>query len=242
MIKRIDHVGIAVGSLESRLPFWAEALGLDVGGIETVESEGVKVAFLPAGDARLELLEPLAPDGAVGRHLERRGEGIHHLTLETPDIEAALERLRSRGVAIVGDAPRPGAEGTRVAFVHPRSTGGVLLELVQRPRAGGSGPDDIAPGAPVLAYLRDPSEKLWGVLRRLDAAGVVVEAIDLSSFEDWMAQVERREESVVGPSVMFVPMGRIERLLLDRSSGELPSLAERFERRTGRSVLDVLGA
>ena len=99
---------------------------------------------------------------------------------------------------------------------------------------------DIRPGSAILLYLREPQEKLWGVLHRLDASGVVVEGIDLSSFDDWVAQIERGEENVVGPSVLFVPMGRLEKMLLDRASGELPSLAQRFERRAGRTVQEVL--
>ena len=94
----------------------------------------------------------------------------------------------------------------------------------------------------MLLYLRDPQEKLWGVLRRLDASGVVIQGIDLGSFDDWLAQLEKADENVVGPSVLFVPMGRLEKVLLDRSSGELPSLAERFLRRTGRTVHEVLGS
>ncbi|MDX1389639.1 MAG: methylmalonyl-CoA epimerase, partial [Acidobacteriota bacterium] len=131
MIRAVDHLGIAVQSLESRLPFWAEALGLDVAAIETVESEGVKVAMLPAGRARVELLEPLTDDSPVARFIARRGEGIHHLTFEVEDIEKAIARLRERKIKLIGDAPRPGAGGTRVAFLHPSSTGGVLVEVVE---------------------------------------------------------------------------------------------------------------
>lgn len=243
---RLDHVGIAVRGLERRLPFWAEALGLEVAGIETVDGEAVKVALLQAGEARVELLEPTREDGPVGRHLDKRGEGIHHLTFAVPDLAAALERLRQHGVEVLGGGPRDGVAGTRVAFVHPRSAGGVLVELVERPRAAAAagvapGAHDIAPGQAVLLYLREPQEKLWGVLRRLDGAGVVLEGIDLGSFDDWLGQIEREEEAIVGPSVLFVPMARLERILLDRSSGPLPSLAERFQRRVGRSVQEVLG-
>jgi methylmalonyl-CoA/ethylmalonyl-CoA epimerase len=240
MIKKIDHIGIAVDTLEGGLPFWADALGLEVSGIETVEAEQVKVAFLTAGENRIELLEPTAPASAVARHLDKRGAGVHHLTLEVDDLPGTLERLRSRGVEIVGQAPRVGAGGRMVAFVHPKSTGGVLVELV----AGREGPpksSQLEPGSSVLLYLREPQEKLWGVLRRLDPTGVVLEGIDLGSFDDWVAQVEREEQSIVGPSVLFVPMVRLEKILLDRSSGDLPSLAERFQRRTGRSVQEVLG-
>lgn len=239
MIKRIDHVGVAVKALETSLPFWADALGLQVTGIETVAAENVKVAFLSVGDSRIELLEPTDERSTVGEHLRRRGEGVHHLTLEVQDLPAVLERLRERGVEPIGGATRTGAEEREVAFLHPKASGGVLVELVAA-RATPSARQRMGPGSPVLLYLREPQEKLWGVLRRLDPTGVIVEGIDLGSFEDWVAQIERDEESVVGPSVIFVPMLRLEKLLLDRSSGDLPSLADRFERRTGRTVLEVL--
>jgi methylmalonyl-CoA/ethylmalonyl-CoA epimerase len=247
---RIDHIGIAVPSLEKGLPFWAQALGLEVGGIETVPSENVKVAFLETGNARIELLESTDDSSAVAKFLSKRSPGIHHLTFQVDAIDAMLKRLTQHGVRVLGDGVRQGAGGTRVAFLHPASTGGVLVELVQRAgtqsaEAADAPPvardtTDIGPGSPVLAYLRDPQEKLWGVLSRMDAAGVVMEGIDLGSFDDWIAQIERDEESVVGPSLLFVPMSRVEKLLLDRSSGHLPSLAERFERRTGRTVQDVI--
>jgi methylmalonyl-CoA/ethylmalonyl-CoA epimerase len=241
MIRRIDHVGIAVRGLSERLAFWAEALGLPVQGIETVASERVRVAFLPVGGSRIELLEATADDSPIARSLAARGEGIHHLTLAVDDLDAALARLAERGITPVGDGVRPGAGGRRVAFLHPRAAGGVLVELVESPSDERSAPD-LRPGVAVLAYLHDPTEKLWGVLRRLDPAGLTIEGVDLGSFDDWVAQVEREEEPVVGPSILFVPMARIEKILLDRSSGNLPSLAERFERRTGRSVQDVLDA
>lgn len=239
MTVTIDHIGIAVDSLEDRLPFWRDALGLPVGGTETVETEGVRVVFLNAGDSRIELLEPTREDSAIAKFLAKRGEGINHVTLAVPDIEAALGRLRERGITAIGDAPRAGAGGTRVAFLHPRSCGGVLMELVER--RSSARVDDIAPGRAVLVYLREPQEKMWGVLRRLDPTGLVFEGIDLTSFDDWASQVEREDDQVVGPSTLFVPMARVERVLLDRPSGSLPSLAERFRDRTGRSVQDVLG-
>jgi methylmalonyl-CoA epimerase len=239
MSRRIDHVGIAVESLDEGLRFWVEGLGLSECGRETVPGEQVKVAFLDLGASRIELLEPLGPDSPVARSIRKRGPGVHHLTLAVPDLDAALERLRAHGAEILGDGARAGAGGRRVAFVHPRSGGGVLVELVEA-RPGPSERALLDPGSAVLLYLREPQEKLWGVLRRLDAVGAVVEGIDLGSFDDWVRQVERGEESIVGPSVLFVPAPRIEKILLDRSSGNLPSLAERFERRIGRSVQDVL--
>jgi len=113
------------------------------------------------------------------------------------------------------------------------------VELVER---GGNVKNEtsIDPGQPVLVYLRDPQEKLWGILRRLDPSGLVLEGIDLGSFDDWVSQVEKGEESVVGPSVLFVPTLRLEKILLDRSSGKLPSLADRFFERIGRRVQEVL--
>jgi methylmalonyl-CoA epimerase len=240
MIRKIEHIGIAVRGLEQRLTFWARALGMEVGGMETVASEQVKVAFLPAGESRIELLEAAGDASPIARHLEKRGEGIHHLALQVEDLTGLVQRLRDEGVELIGEAPRPGAGGTRVAFVHPRAAGGVLLELVQAEPPARRERPQIAVGSTVLLYLREPQEKLWGVLRRLDASGVVIEGIDLGSFDDWVAQIERGEESVVGPSVLFMPMARLEKILLDRPSGHLPSLAERFERRTGRRVQEVL--
>jgi len=240
MTHRLDHLAIAVDKLEHHLPFWSEALGLEVGGMETVATEGVKVAWLDVGGVRLELLEPLGPESTVARHLARRGGGLHHLTLAVDDLPATLAALGARGVEIVGGGARPGAGGRSVAFLHPRSTGGVLVELVAAGTPARTAPATLRPGSSVLLYLREPNEKLWGVLRRLDAPGVVLEGIDLGSFDDWTAQIERDEETVVGPSVLFIPMTRVEKMLLDRTSGGLPSLAERFLRRVGRTVQEVL--
>jgi methylmalonyl-CoA/ethylmalonyl-CoA epimerase len=241
MILRIDHLGIAVHSLAERLPFWTEALGLVLAGREHVATEGVDVAFLPTGESRIELIEPSRADSAIARHLDRRGEGLHHVTFAVGDLDTVLARLAAAGVTVIGDGARPGAGGHRVAFLHPRSTGGVLVELIEdaRPAVRGSAAA-LQPGDAVLAYLGDPPEKLFGVLHRLDASGAVLEAVDLGSFDDWISQVERGEEGI-GPSVLFLPMRRVEKLLLDRPSGELPSLSQRFERRVGRTVQQVLG-
>lgn len=239
MILKLDHLGIAVRSIDESLRFWELALGLELAGRETVATEGVEVAFLPAGPCRIELLESRSGDSAVGKFLERRGPGIHHVTFEVDDVAAMLDRLTGLGMSALDREPRPGAGGSKVAFLHPRSTGGVLVELVQAARR--SAPRGaIRPGECVLAYLREPQEKLWGVLRSLDASGVALEGVDLSSFDDWVAQIERGEERAVGPSVIFVPTQRVEKILLDRPSGALPSLADRFLRRTGRTVQQAL--
>jgi len=130
--KRVDHIAIAVRDLEAALGFFRDRLGLDVGQVATVEKDRVRVAFLPVGDACLELLEPLDSEGPVARFLERRGEGLHHICLEVEDIGAALAELGAAGVELIDRIPRPGAEGL-VAFIHPKNTHGVLLELVQKP-------------------------------------------------------------------------------------------------------------
>jgi len=130
MIGPVHHIGIAVRSLDAALASY-RALGLEPESIEEVRSQGVRVAFLPAGPVRVELLESLAPDGVIAKFIERRGEGLHHLAFAVADIRAEMRRLRDEGLALVDTEPRPGAHGRLVAFVQPRSAHGVLLELVQ---------------------------------------------------------------------------------------------------------------
>jgi methylmalonyl-CoA epimerase len=235
MIVKVDHVGIAVKSLEERLGFWHEALGMALAGTETVPTEGVRVAFLVAGDSRVELLEANRPDSPVAKFVDKRGEGIHHITFQVEAIQPVLDRLKALGIPLLDDAPRPGASGTMVAFLHPRAAGGVLVELVERPAQAGPGPARIGSGDAVLVYLRDPHEKMWGVLRERDASGLTLQGLDLASFDAWTAQVERGESGIT-PSVVFLPMARVERVLLDRGTPHLPSLSEGFTRRTGRTV------
>ena len=127
----IDHLGIAVTSLDKALGFYRDVLGLKVDGPEVVPTEGVRIAFLPVGESTIELLEPLGPDSTIARFIARRGEGIHHICLRVDSMEQALATLRERGAEIIEPAPRIGAGGRQVAFIHPRSTGGVLLELVE---------------------------------------------------------------------------------------------------------------
>jgi methylmalonyl-CoA epimerase len=127
---RIDHLGIAVRSLDAALQFYEQQLGLTVGLRETVEQEKVKVAMLPAGGPRIELLEATTPDSVIARFIEKRGEGLHHVAIRVPDLAATVERLKTQGARLLND-PRPGAGGHLYVFVHPSSTGGVLLELIQ---------------------------------------------------------------------------------------------------------------
>jgi methylmalonyl-CoA/ethylmalonyl-CoA epimerase len=136
----LDHIGVAVRELSEAIAFYRDALGLDVSEPSEVLSERVRAVFVPVGDASIELLQATAPDSAIARSIERRGEGLHHITLAVDDLGAALARLKARGIRLVDETPRPGAHGTRVAFVHPASTGGVLLELKERP----PGPKDPA--------------------------------------------------------------------------------------------------
>jgi LAO/AO transport system kinase len=127
---RIDHLGIAVRSLDAALRFWEGQLGMSVTLRENVPDEKVNVAMLPVGSPRIELLEPAAPDSAIGRFVEKRGQGLHHVALRVPDLKALLERLRAAGARLVSE-PRRGAGGHLYVFVHPATTGGVLLELIQ---------------------------------------------------------------------------------------------------------------
>jgi methylmalonyl-CoA/ethylmalonyl-CoA epimerase len=133
---RLDHIGIAVANLEEALAFYRDALGLEVSAPGDVPTERVRVTFVPVGEPALELLEPTTPDSVVARFLARRGPGIHHITLLVDDLAAVLERLKERGVRLLDETPRAGAHGSRVAFVHPSSTHGVLVELKQAAPTG----------------------------------------------------------------------------------------------------------
>jgi len=126
----LDHIGIAVRSLDSAKIY--EALGLRVDHIETVESQGVRTAFLSVGDSNLELLEPLSADSPIGRFVAKRGEGIHHICLRVSNLEEHLARLKAKGFRLINDAPVPGAHGCRVAFLHPSAGNGVLIELSEK--------------------------------------------------------------------------------------------------------------
>ena len=130
MIKRVHHIGIVVKSLDEAVAVYQNGLGLSVSKITASEKDGVKIAFMPAGESDIELLEPTNPANGVGRFLETRGEGIHHIAIEVDDIEAHMRRLEAAGAVLIDKAPRRGAEGM-VAFVHPKSMKGVLVELVQ---------------------------------------------------------------------------------------------------------------
>lgn len=128
---KINHLGIATKGIDEALAFWSDALGLENVHTEVVEDQKVRVAMLPIGESRVELLEPTSEDSPISKFLEKRGGGIHHIAVEVDDIEASLSQLKAKGMRLIDDAPRIGAEGCLVAFVHPSSANGVLLELVQ---------------------------------------------------------------------------------------------------------------
>ena len=133
-VMKINHIGIATKGIDEALKFWADALGLENVHSEIVEDQKVRVAMLPLGESRVELLEPTSEDSPISKFLEKRGGGIHHIAVEVDDIQASLDRLRNAGTKLIDEKPRVGAEGCLVAFVHPTSTNGVLLELVQTPK------------------------------------------------------------------------------------------------------------
>jgi methylmalonyl-CoA epimerase len=130
MTTRLDHIGIAVRSLDSAKIY--EDLGLTIDHVEVVETQRVKTAFLSAGDSNLELLEPTSPDSPIAKFIEKRGEGIHHICLRVDDIEAQLADLKAKGYRLINETPVPGAHGCRVAFLHPAAGNGVLIELSEK--------------------------------------------------------------------------------------------------------------
>jgi len=237
----LDHLGIAVKDPRARLKVWAEALGLDVVHVEKVPSEGVRTWFLDAGGIHVELLEPLDDTGPVGKFLTGRGEGIHHVCFRVDDIEAAVARLVAAGIEPVGEI-REGAGGARVAFLHPRDTGGVLVELAERSTEQLARQAPFAPGSLVVAYLREPRELCIGVLHRLDGAGTVIEGLDLNAWDDWVSQWSKGDAGPLAPSTQFFPSSRMEKILADRDSDDLPSYERQFRDRTGRDLRDALPA
>ena len=128
---KVDHIGIATRELNDALAVWRDALGLEVDATEEIVEQGVRVAMLPIGETHIELLEPLNENSPVGKFLDKRGPGIHHVAIKVDDIRSSLAQLKERGARLIDETPRRGAGGCLVAFVHPASANGVLLELVQ---------------------------------------------------------------------------------------------------------------
>lgn len=131
MLQKIDHIGIAVQSLDATVPFYRDVLRLPFAGIEEVAEQKVRVAMLGIGESKIELLEPISPDSPVAKFIEKNGEGIHHIAYEVADVEGAIAALVAEGARMIDAVPRNGAHGTKIAFVHPKSSHGVLTELCQ---------------------------------------------------------------------------------------------------------------
>jgi methylmalonyl-CoA/ethylmalonyl-CoA epimerase len=131
MFDRIDHVGVAVADLDAAAALYEQTFGMPTAHRERVESQGVDAALLDVGEGHVELLQPLGPETAVGRFIERRGEGLHHVAYAVNDIDATLDQLKGAGMELIDEQPRPGIRGSRVAFLHPRATGSVLTEIVE---------------------------------------------------------------------------------------------------------------
>ena len=136
MFRRIDHIGVAVEDLETAIALYGEGFEMELAHRETVESQGVEAVLLDVGDGHVELLRPLGPETAVGKFLERKGPGLHHVAYAVEDIDTTLERVREAGLELIDAEPRLGIRGSRVAFLHPRSTGSVLTEIVEPAGAG----------------------------------------------------------------------------------------------------------
>ena len=131
MLTKINHIGIAVKSLDDALPFYRDNLGMDLKEVEEVAEQKVRVAMLQVGESMIELLEPTSEDSPVAKYIEKNGAGIHHIAYEVADIEAAIAALQAGGARMIDEKPRHGAHGTRIAFIHPKSSSGVLTELCQ---------------------------------------------------------------------------------------------------------------
>ncbi len=132
LITKVDHIGIAVKSLDDAMKLYTDVLGLKVDEIEEVAEQKVRVAVIPVGESRVELLEATAPDGPTAKYIEKRGEGVHHIAVRVDDIEKTLEDMKSAGIPLIDEKYRIGAGGAKIAFVHPKGTNGILLELCQR--------------------------------------------------------------------------------------------------------------
>ncbi len=131
-IVKIDHIGIAVSSIDEKKKFWLDAMGLNMEGTETIEAQKVTTAFLPVGESEVELLESTSDDGPVAKYIEKKGEGIQHVAFQVENIEEALAELKEKGIQLIDQTPRHGAGGAKIAFLHPKATGGVLVELCER--------------------------------------------------------------------------------------------------------------
>src|SRR6266516_37857 len=185
MLTRVHHVGLVVRRLEDGLAFWRDALGLRISRQATVRDQGVRAALLPIGRSEIELLEPVDPGGGVAKFLERRGEGLHHVCFETPEVAAELAAVRAEGLPLIDQAPRPGLAGM-ICFLHPKGTRGVLVELATPPpgaHAPGPGTGPLAGLAlvEVSARSREAASAADLFATQLGLAGLVLEVEDLEA-------------------------------------------------------------
>lgn len=139
-VKRIDHIAILVDDMEKTLGFWSQALGMEVSDIQDVPTEAAQIAFLPTGGSEIELVRPTTDDSGLAKYLEKRGPGMHHVCLEVDDIAGMLRQLEGQGIQLINDEPRTAADGRKYAFIHPKSTNGVLVELYEIPPQQGAYP------------------------------------------------------------------------------------------------------
>ena len=130
-ITKINHIAVAVSDIESSLAFWRDALGLELAELRDVPAEAAQIAFLPVGGTEVELVRPMTDDSGLAKYIAKNGAGLHHLCLETDDIEGMLAQLKEKGIQLINESPRTGADGKKYAFIHPKSTGGVLVELYE---------------------------------------------------------------------------------------------------------------
>ena len=130
-ITKINHIAVAINDIDSSLTFWRDALGLELAELRDVPAESAQIAFLPIGGTEVELVQPTTDDSGLAKYIEKRGQGLHHLCLETDDIEAMMAQLKEKGIQLINESPRTGTDGKKYAFIHPKSTGGVLIELYQ---------------------------------------------------------------------------------------------------------------
>lgn len=136
IVKRIDHIAVVIEDVESALGFWRDCLGIQYSHIEDIPSEGSKVVFLPVGESEIELVKPTTADSGLARYLEKRGPGMHHICLEVDNIQAMMEQLKEKGVQLIQETPSTGIGGRKYAFIHPKSSNGVLVELYELPPGG----------------------------------------------------------------------------------------------------------
>ncbi len=225
----LDHIGIAVADLPAALAFYRDALGLDVQPPEEVPSQRVRAHFIPVGGPSLELLEATAPGSVIGKYIEQRGPGVHHITLRVEDIRAALAKLKARGVRLVDEEPRPGAEGALIAFVHPSSTHGVLVELKESGRSGhgssaasgpdgGAGPAGSSPAPRISRFTLGDLEitSLYDGFLRLDGGsmfGVVPKTL-------WSSKAEPDDRNRIRLAMRPLLVRGVRTMLIDAGLGD----------------------